>query len=104
MTQADHLYILSTLSQQACFNTLAGHRTFSDSGTACNSCEINTNYGPISSTPCTHAISWASIVGDTLYATPEQQLVPRLCLHAKQLSFNHPVTAETLTFDCPVPF
>ena len=43
------------------------------------------------------------IVGDT-YATPEQQLVPRLCLHAKQLSFNHPVTAETLTFDCPVPF
>ena len=37
------------------------------------------------------------IVGDTLYATPEQQLVPRLCLHAKQLSFNHPVTAETLT-------
>ncbi|MNM15560.1 Ribosomal large subunit pseudouridine synthase A [compost metagenome] len=44
------------------------------------------------------------IVGDTLYATPEQQLVPRLCLHAKQLSFNHPVTAETLTFDCPVPF
>ncbi len=44
------------------------------------------------------------IVGDTLYATPEQLLVPRLCLHAKQLSFNHPVTGESLTFNCPVPF
>lgn len=37
------------------------------------------------------------IVGDTLYAAPEQLLVPRLCLHAKQLSFNHPVTGESLT-------
>lgn len=44
------------------------------------------------------------IVGDTLYAAPEQLLVPRLCLHAKQLSFNHPVTGESLTFNCPVPF
>ena len=45
------------------------------------------------------------ILGDTLYATPEQQqLYARLCLHAKQLSFAHPKTAAQLTFDCAVPF
>ncbi|MFT4021862.1 MAG: RluA family pseudouridine synthase [Acinetobacter sp.] len=45
------------------------------------------------------------IIGDTLYATPEQQqLTSRLCLHAQQLSFTHPRTGETVKFDCPVPF
>lgn len=45
------------------------------------------------------------IVGDTLYADKlHQQLVPRLCLHAEQLSFRHPQTEELLTFHCPVPF
>ena len=45
------------------------------------------------------------IVGDTLYATTEQQqLMPRLCLHAAQLSFHHPETQEPVQFDCPVPF
>ncbi|AXQ22898.1 RluA family pseudouridine synthase [Acinetobacter wuhouensis] len=45
------------------------------------------------------------IVGDTLYATTEQQqLMPRLCLHAQQLSFYHPKTEELVQFDCPVPF
>ena len=45
------------------------------------------------------------IVGDTLYATTEQQqMMPRLCLHAQQLSFHHPQTEELVQFDCPVPF
>lgn len=45
------------------------------------------------------------IIGDTLYATAEQQqLMPRLCLHAQQLSFHHPQTEELVQFDCPVPF
>ncbi len=45
------------------------------------------------------------IVGDTLYATTEQQqLMPRLCLHAQQLSFYHPKTEELVQFDCSVPF
>lgn len=45
------------------------------------------------------------IVGDTLYANPEhQQLMPRLCLHAEHLSFNHPITEERMDFNCPVPF
>lgn len=45
------------------------------------------------------------IVGDTLYATAEQQqLMPRLCLHAQHLSFYHPQTEELVQFDCPVPF
>ena len=45
------------------------------------------------------------IIGDTLYATPEQQqLSSRLCLHAAYLSFQHPQTGETLEFNCPVPF
>lgn len=45
------------------------------------------------------------IVGDTLYATEaQQQWIPRLCLHAAELSFAHPRTGEQLTFNCPVPF
>lgn len=45
------------------------------------------------------------IVGDTLYATLEQQqLMDRLCLHAEQLSFSHPQTEELVQFICPVPF
>ena len=45
------------------------------------------------------------ILGDTLYATPEQQqLYDRLCLHATQLSFTHPKTGTQLSFDCPVSF
>ncbi|MDM1757540.1 MULTISPECIES: RluA family pseudouridine synthase [unclassified Acinetobacter] len=45
------------------------------------------------------------IIGDTLYATVEQQaLMPRLCLHAEQLRFHHPKTEEPVQFHCPVPF
>lgn len=45
------------------------------------------------------------IVGDTLYAAPEQQkLIPRLCLHAECLSFHHPQSQALLEFYCPVPF
>ncbi len=45
------------------------------------------------------------IVGDTLYAAPDQQdLMPRLCLHAERLSFHHPQTDERIEFICPVPF
>ncbi|WP_216936799.1 MULTISPECIES: RluA family pseudouridine synthase [unclassified Acinetobacter] len=45
------------------------------------------------------------IIGDTLYATPEQQqLSSRLCLHAERLSFNHPQTEQLVEFYCPAPF
>lgn len=46
-----------------------------------------------------------AIVGDGLYAAEVmQQLMPRLCLHAEQLSFLHPVRGEALNFFCPAPF
>lgn len=45
------------------------------------------------------------IIGDTLYATAEQQqLMPRLCLHAERLSFNHPQTEQLVEFYCAAPF
>ena len=45
------------------------------------------------------------IIGDTLYATAEQQkLSERLCLHAERLSFNHPKTEQPIDFYCAVPF
>ncbi|WP_312584833.1 RluA family pseudouridine synthase [Acinetobacter sp.] len=45
------------------------------------------------------------IIGDTLYATPEQQqLGSRLCLHAERLSFYHPQTEQLVEFYCPAPF
>lgn len=45
------------------------------------------------------------IVGDTLYASIEQQqLTDRLCLHAEELGFYHPQTEEHVKFICAVPF
>ncbi|MCH4243794.1 RluA family pseudouridine synthase [Acinetobacter gerneri] len=45
------------------------------------------------------------IIGDTLYATAaQQQLMPRLCLHAERLSFYHPQTKEQVEFYCQAPF
>ena len=45
------------------------------------------------------------IIGDTLYATAQGQLLSeRLCLHAAELSFVHPVTGQTLNFVCQTPF
>lgn len=41
-----------------------------------------------------------SIVGDDLYGTKNH----RLCLHARQLQFKHPVTDELLEFTKPAPF
>ena len=45
------------------------------------------------------------ILGDTLYATPDVQAQSaRLCLHARNLQFKHPVTAEWMAFESHVPF
>lgn len=41
------------------------------------------------------------VVGDERYGNPT--LAPRLCLHARELSFPHPRTGERLTFATPVP-
>ena len=42
------------------------------------------------------------ILGDRFYGDPN--LHPRLCLHAKQLSFDHPVTQNRVTFQSDTPF
>jgi len=45
------------------------------------------------------------ILGDMLYATPEQQaLAPRLLLHAHQLALPHPQHGDTVHFHSPCPF
>ncbi|MBC8203438.1 MAG: RluA family pseudouridine synthase [Planctomycetes bacterium] len=45
------------------------------------------------------------ILGDDLYATPEQrEMAPRLMLHAVLLQVVHPVTLESMTFESAVPF
>jgi tRNA pseudouridine32 synthase / 23S rRNA pseudouridine746 synthase len=45
------------------------------------------------------------ILGDMLYATPEQQArAPRLLLHAHQLSLPHPQHGDTVHFHSPCPF
>lgn len=45
------------------------------------------------------------IIGDRLYAHPDAlAMASRLNLHAKTLSFRHPVTEQTLSFDTEVPF
>ena len=50
---------------------------------------------------CAHADGLGCpIVGDRLYGKAAQ----RLCLHAAELSFTHPATAQRLTFSSPVDF
>jgi tRNA pseudouridine32 synthase/23S rRNA pseudouridine746 synthase len=44
----------------------------------------------------------APIIGDNLYGHAESG--QRLCLHAKQLSFTHPISGERLNFQVPAPF
>jgi 23S rRNA pseudouridine1911/1915/1917 synthase len=44
------------------------------------------------------------VVGDHVYGRRKQRLpVPRQFLHAHRLGFNHPVTAEQLEFEVPLP-
>lgn len=47
------------------------------------------------------------ILGDPLYGKQGKAAagvsVPRLCLHAKTLSFSHPVTGEQVSFTAPLP-
>ena len=46
-----------------------------------------------------------AILGDSLYATSEiLAKSPRLLLHARELQFRHPITAEWMTFESSVPF
>lgn len=45
------------------------------------------------------------ILGDSLYAEGQAlAAAPRLCLHAEQLAFTHPVSGARLHFRCPAPF
>lgn len=46
----------------------------------------------------------APIVGDRLYGRPNNKPAQRLCLHAAELAFNHPVTGQRLSFSSPAPF
>ena len=43
-----------------------------------------------------------SIIGDTLYGHCDEG--ERLMLHAKKITFTHPVTGERMTIDCPPEF
>ncbi|WP_022952472.1 RluA family pseudouridine synthase [Leucothrix mucor] len=46
-----------------------------------------------------------AILGDRLYASPEtQQRSERLLLHANELSFEHPITHQTLRYSSSIPF
>ena len=42
----------------------------------------------------------APIVGDNLYGTPSE----RLCLHAQQIEFMHPISKEVLKISTELPF
>ncbi|MDG6774642.1 RluA family pseudouridine synthase [Thiomicrorhabdus sp. ZW0627] len=45
------------------------------------------------------------ILGDNLYADPVSlEMMPRLMLHAQQLSFTHPETGQAMDISCPPDF
>jgi 23S rRNA pseudouridine1911/1915/1917 synthase len=43
------------------------------------------------------------IIGDRLYGDKVFKEAPRLCLHAKRLEFDHPVTKKRMVFEAPLP-
>jgi 23S rRNA pseudouridine1911/1915/1917 synthase len=43
------------------------------------------------------------VVGDTTYGRPQAPMPPRQFLHAAHLEFRHPLTAQWLVFDTPLP-
>ena len=43
------------------------------------------------------------LVGDSLYAGPMNMGIERQALHAFRLSFEHPITGESLSFEAPLP-
>ncbi len=43
------------------------------------------------------------LAGDTVYGQRENPLLAGQCLHAKHLSFAHPITGETMTFESELP-
>ena len=43
------------------------------------------------------------IVGDKLYARGRSSPAPRQMLHARRISFPHPVTGEVMQFEAPIP-
>ena len=43
------------------------------------------------------------LLGDTLYSSPETDIIARPALHAYSLSFNHPVSNERVSFTAPYP-
>ena len=43
------------------------------------------------------------LLGDTLYSSPETDIIARPALHAYALSFNHPVSNERVSFTAPYP-
>lgn len=43
------------------------------------------------------------ILGDRLYGGKQPEIAERQMLHARTLSFNHPVTGQPLSFTAPVP-
>jgi 23S rRNA pseudouridine955/2504/2580 synthase len=46
--------------------------------------------------------SYRSILGDNIYGGKSQD-VPRLMLHARSLVFEHPITAEQIKIEAPIP-
>ena len=43
------------------------------------------------------------VCGDPIYGFAKGCRVPRLMLHARSLSFHHPVTGAPMCFTCPCP-
>lgn len=45
-----------------------------------------------------------AIVGDPFYAPESAAITPRMMLHARELSFCHPVSGKLMEMVCPTPF
>jgi 23S rRNA-/tRNA-specific pseudouridylate synthase len=43
------------------------------------------------------------LLGDTLYSSPESDIISRPALHAYSLTITHPVSGERVTFTAPYP-
>lgn len=49
------------------------------------------------------ALNRTPVLGDRRYGAEAGRMWPRLALHARRLALRHPITAEALVFESPVP-
>lgn len=69
----------------------------------CARLEVHARSGRMHQVRAQLAASGHPVLGDVVYGRPHPSRPPRLCLHARRLTFPHPRTGCPLTLEAPMP-